>query len=99
MMVLHIDPTQKSSLLVSFPRDLMVAFPSGSDGQINSAFDKGPQEVIDILKQDFNIDIHHYVQVDFKAFISVVDAVGKINVAFDHPTRDTYSGLNIPRRR
>lgn len=95
MMVLHIDPTQKSSLLVSFPRDLMVAFPNGSDGQINSAFDHGPQEVIDILKQDFDIDIHHYVQVDFKAFISVVDAVGKINVAFDHPTRDTYSGLNI----
>ena len=96
MMVLHIDPVQKTSLLVSFPRDLLVQFPGGSEGQINSAFDKGPQEVIDIMRQDFNVNINHYVQVDFQAFISVVDAVGQINVQFDNPTKDDYSGLNIP---
>ena len=96
MMVLHIDPVKKTSLLVSFPRDLVVKFPNGNDGQINSAFDAGPQEVIDIMRQDFNVQINHYVQVDFQAFISVVDAVGQINVQFDTPTRDAYSGLNIP---
>ncbi len=96
MMVLHIDPDTKSSLLVSFPRDLMVEFPDGSEAQINSAFDKGPQAVIDIMKQDFNVDINHYVQVDFQAFISVVDAVGTINVLFPNPTRDAFSGLSIP---
>ncbi len=96
MMVLHIDPVQKTSLLVSFPRDLIVKFPSGGDGQINSAFDKGPQEVIDIMRQDFNVQINHYVQVNFQAFISVVDAVGKINVAFPNPTRDLFSGLSVP---
>lgn len=95
MMVLHIDPVKKTSLLVSFPRDLIVKFPSGGDGQINAAFDKGPQEVIDIMRQDFNVRINHYVQVDFQAFISVVDAVGEIKVQFDNPTRDTYSGLNV----
>ena len=96
MMVLHIDPVRKTSLLVSFPRDLIVKFPSGGDGQINSAFDKGPQEVIDIMRQDFNVQINHYVQVNFQAFISVVDAVGKINVDFPNPTRDLFSGLNVP---
>ena len=96
MMVLHIDPVKKTNLLVSFPRDLLVRFPSGGEGQINSAFDKGPQEVIDIMRQDFNVQINHYVQVDFKAFISVVDAVGQINVQFDNPTRDTFSGLSVP---
>ena len=96
MMVLHIDPVQKTSLLVSFPRDLIVKFPSGGDGQINSAFDKGPQEVIDIMRQDFNVQINHYVQVNFKAFISVVDAVGTNTVAFPNPTRDLFSGLNVP---
>ncbi len=96
MMVLHIDPAKKTNLLVSFPRDLLVRFPSGSEGQINAAFDKGPQEVIDIMRQDFNVRINHYVQVDFQAFISVVDAVGQINVQFDNPTRDAFSGLNIP---
>ncbi len=96
MMVLHIDPVKKTSLLVSFPRDLIVKFPSGGDGQINSAFDKGPQEVIDIMRQDFNVQINHYVQLDFQAFISVVDAVGTIKVQFDTPTRDLFSGLSVP---
>ncbi|MEP6622805.1 MAG: LCP family protein [Acidimicrobiia bacterium] len=96
MMVLHIDPTTKTSYLVSIPRDLLVDFPGEGIRQINSAFDQGPQKVIDLLKADFDVSINHYVQVNFKAFISVVDAVGNINVQFDNPTRDTYSGLNVP---
>ncbi len=96
LMVLHIDPVKKTSLLVSFPRDLLVRFANGSTAMINSAFDKGPQEVIDIMRQDFNVKINHYVQVNFQAFISVVDAVGQINVQFDNPTRDLLSGLSIP---
>lgn len=96
MMVLHLDPARKTSLIVSFPRDLIVRFPNGKDAQMNSAFDQGPQKLIDIMKQDFNVLINHYVQVDFQAFVSVVDAVGKINVQFDNPTRDLFSGLTIP---
>ncbi len=99
MMVLHIDPSQKSSYLVSFPRDLMVNFPGQGVRQLNSAFDagaQGPQKVIDILNQDFDVKVNHYVQVNFKAFISVVDAIGTINVFFQNPTRDTFSGLNVP---
>ena len=96
MMVLHIDPVQKTSLLVSIPRDLLVNFPGQGIRQINSAFDQGPQKVIDLLKADFDVEVNHYVQVDFKAFISVVDAVGTVNVQFDNPTRDTFSGLSVP---
>jgi LCP family protein required for cell wall assembly len=96
MMVLHIDPTTKSSYLVSIPRDLLVDFPGQGTRQINSAFDQGPQKVIDLLKSDFEVSVSHYVQVNFQAFISVVDAIGNINVQFDNPTRDTFSGLNIP---
>ncbi len=96
MMVLHIDPTTKTSYLVSIPRDLLVDFPGEGTRQINSAFDTGPQKVIDLLKADFGVPVQHYVQVNFKAFISVVDAIGNINVQFDNPTRDAYSGLNIP---
>ncbi len=98
MMVLHIDPATKSNFLVSIPRDLLVNFPGQGIRQINSAFDSvdGPQKVIDLLRDDFAVNVQHYVQVNFKAFISVVDAIGTINVQFDNPTRDTFSGLNIP---
>ncbi len=95
MMVLHVDPERKSNLLVSFPRDLLVNIPGEGRGQINAAFNSGPQKVIDLMKQDFDLDINHYVEIDFQAFIGVVDAVGKIPVYFPYPARDNYSGLNV----
>ncbi|MGZ4676650.1 MAG: LCP family protein [Acidimicrobiia bacterium] len=96
MMVLHIDPGQKTNLLVSFPRDLLVTDPaSGKKVQINGLFNNGPQPVIDMLNKDFNVKVNHFVQVDFQAFIGVVDAIGKVGVYFPYPARDTFSGLDI----
>lgn len=96
LMVVHIDPDAKTSLLVSFPRDLLVDIPGRGRGQINAAFNDGPQKVIDTLKANFDIDINHYVEVNFIAFTGIVDAIGKIPVFFPAPARDDYSGLDIP---
>jgi len=97
MMVLHIDPAKKTNLLVSFPRDLLVPDPKapGTKVQINGVLNNGPQAVIDLMKADFDISINHYVQVDFQAFIGVVDAIGKVGVYFPYPSRDTFTGLDI----
>lgn len=96
LMVVHIDPEAKTSLLVSFPRDLLVDVPGRGRAKINSAFNDGPQKVVDTLKENFDIDINHYVEVNFKAFTGIVDAIGKIAVPFPAPARDLYSGLNVP---
>jgi polyisoprenyl-teichoic acid--peptidoglycan teichoic acid transferase len=97
MMVLHVDPETKTNYLVSFPRDLLVNDPAdpGHTVQINGVLNDGPQAVIDLMKKDFDVNINHYVQVDFAAFIGVVDAIGKIGVYFPYPSRDTYTGLNV----
>jgi LCP family protein required for cell wall assembly len=96
MMVLHVDPDTKTSLAVSFPRDLLVEIPGQGQVQINSVFNDGPQAVIDMMKNTFDVDINHYVEVNFEAFIGVVDAVGSIDVYFPYPARDQWSGLTIP---
>jgi LCP family protein required for cell wall assembly len=96
LMVIHIDPEAKTSLLVSFPRDLLVNVPGHGQGKINSAFNDGPQKVIDTIASNFDIKINHYVEVNFQAFVGIVDAIGKIPVLFPAPARDSYSGLNIP---
>jgi LCP family protein required for cell wall assembly len=96
LMIVHIDPDAKTSLLVSFPRDLLVKNASGNTEMINAAFNDGPQAVIDTIKRNFDIDINHYVEINFEAFIGIVDAVGKIPVYFPYPARDKESGLNIP---
>jgi LCP family protein required for cell wall assembly len=96
MMVIRIDPSHSKTLVVSFPRDLWVQVPGLGLSKINSAYDAGPQHVIDMLKQDFNISINHFVQVDFKSFQGVVNAIGSVPVYVPYQARDTLTGLYQP---
>jgi LCP family protein required for cell wall assembly len=91
MMVLHADG--KSSYAVSFPRDLWVNVPDHGNERINAAFNDGPQKVIDTLKGNFGLDIQHYLEVNFKTFEDIVNAVGSVPVYLPYPARDQYSGL------
>ncbi len=91
MMVLHADGAR--SFAVSFPRDLWVDIPGRGSERINAAFNDGPQKVIDTLKAEFNLDIQHYLEVNFKTFEDIVNAVGSVPVYFPHAARDQYSGL------
>jgi LCP family protein required for cell wall assembly len=100
MMVAHIEPGAQSALVVSFPRDLRVEIPNsgGQTAKINSFYGSGgPDAVIEMLKWNFDLDIHHYVEVDFNTFREVVNAIGTVNVYFDHPTRDEFTGLGVPQ--
>ena len=96
MMVIRVDPSTSKTLVVSFPRDLWVQVPGIGLSKINSAYDAGPQRVIDMLKRDFNISINHFVQVDFKSFQGVVNAIGTVPVYVPYQARDDLTGLYQP---
>ncbi|MCU1448956.1 MAG: hypothetical protein JWP02_1126 [Acidimicrobiales bacterium] len=96
MMILHADVAGKKAAILSIPRDLYVpiAGTSGSN-RVNTAFDGGPQRLVDTIQQDLGIKINHYVQVDFVGFQSIVNAVGGVDIYVPAPARDKLSGLNI----
>ncbi len=95
LMVVHVEPAAQRTLIVSFPRDLWVDIADGhGKAKINAAFNYGPQTVIDTLKQDFGVDIHHYLDVNFESFRGIVDAIGKVPVYFPYPARDLKTGLH-----
>ncbi|MDQ1430511.1 MAG: hypothetical protein QOF40_1113 [Actinomycetota bacterium] len=96
LMVAHVEPDAKRTFVVSFPRDLWVSIP-GHEGmhKINAAYDfGGPQTVIDTLQLNFDIPIQHYLEVDFKTFQSIVNAIGDVRISFPYPARDQNTGLN-----
>jgi polyisoprenyl-teichoic acid--peptidoglycan teichoic acid transferase len=95
LMVIHVDPRAKTGFLVSFPRDLQVNIPGLGDSKINAAFNAGPQRVVDTLRENFNIPIHHYLEVDFAGFKEIVDAIGGVTVYLAAPVRDEKSGLDF----
>ena len=46
----------------------------------NAYFMGGPQEAINMLNRNLDLDIEHYVTVDFKALADVIDLLGGIEV-------------------
>jgi LCP family protein required for cell wall assembly len=98
IMVLRVDPDADRVAVLSFPRDLYVDIAgSGSKSRINSAYQRDdPQRLIDTIFANFGVPIDHYIQVDFCAFKTLVDAVGGVAVPFEFPARDDNTGLNVP---
>jgi len=96
IMVLRIDPKSETASVLSFQRDLMVPIAgSGDTSRINSAYSDGRQTLIDTIKSNFGIAIHHYVEIDFGGFRTLIDQIGGVPLYFDRAVRDKESGLYI----
>jgi LCP family protein required for cell wall assembly len=95
IMVVHVEPKAERTFIVSFPRDLWVNIPGHGMSKINGAYNYGPQAVIETLKQNFDVDVNHYIELNFKTFVGLVDSLGKVKVYVPYPARDDYTGLDI----
>jgi LCP family protein required for cell wall assembly len=95
VILVRYDPENQQAYMVSLPRDLWVELPDGGHDRINAAYANGRQVLIDAIRQNFGIDINHYVEVDMVGFGQLVDAIGGVNMYFDAQMRDGLSGLDI----
>jgi LCP family protein required for cell wall assembly len=90
------DPRANRTVVLHIPRDLRVKLPNGSMGKINSAYNEGPDGIVQAVEDLTGIQINHYVSVNFQGFISLVNALGGVGICTDRPLVDTVSGLNLP---
>lgn len=98
IMVVRVDPADTKASVLSLPRDLWVPIsPSGRKARINSAYQHGEQALIDTIRENFGIAIHHYLEIDFVGFERLIDAVGGIPLWFDAPVRDAKTGLSVSK--
>ncbi|MBM3806247.1 MAG: LCP family protein [Actinobacteria bacterium] len=97
IMLIRIDPSSKRAAILSFPRDLWVDI-AGTTGQnrINSAFQStDPNRLVATIRENFDIPVDHYVNINFCAFKEIVTAVDGVKVPFAYPTRDRKTGFNV----
>lgn len=97
MILAHFDPARDRAVLVHLPRDLRVEIPGHGVDKINAAFAiGGPSLAVRTVHRFTGVPIHHYVEVDFNGFRSMVQALGGVEVCVDRAMYDELAELDLP---
>jgi LCP family protein required for cell wall assembly len=107
IILVHLSPKRDKAVLVSFPRDSWVDIPGHGNARINTAYAKGehdrkgggPALLIRTIETLTGIYVDHYLEIDFRGFLKMVDALGGVDVCLPTAARDKDSALNLPAGR
>ncbi len=108
MILMHLSKERDQVTMVSLPRDSFVEIPAWTDStgtnhaashnKLNAAFAfGGPKLTIKTIEANTGVTIDHYVEVNFQGFVSMVDALGGVEVCAKQPIHDENSGLDLPK--
>ncbi|MDY5987653.1 MAG: LCP family protein, partial [Lachnoclostridium sp.] len=99
--IMSVNPTSKQILLTTTPRDYYVQIPNISGEQKDKLTHAGIYGVdvsMNTLESIYGIDITYYARVNFTSLITIVDALGGVNVeseyAFSAGGYDFVQGTN-----
>ena len=84
-MLVTINPKTGQVLLTSIPRDYYVSIPAfgGAKDKLTHAANKGVSASVETLEQLFDLEINYYARVNFTSLITMVDALGGVDVYSD----------------
>ena len=96
MILVSINKETKSLVMTSFMRDLYIDIPSDKGGyyrqRINTAYAVGGMPKLNAtILHNFGVEIDNNVEVDFSGFITIVDAMGGVDIEL---TKAEASHLN-----
>ena len=84
IMVASINLNEKEIKLVSVYRDTYLDLTNGKYNKCNSAYSAGgPNQAISMLNKNLDLDIEHYISVDFTAVTKVIDLLGGVDIDVD----------------
>jgi LCP family protein required for cell wall assembly len=105
MMLVHISASGDAVSVVSLPRDTLVTIPAyhghpAHQAKLNEAYAVGGADLMVKTVQDITgVRIDHYAEVNFAGFLTMVDALGGVEVCLPKATKDAKSGLDLPAGR
>ena len=96
IMMLHTGAGKPT--LVSIPRDSIVAIPGYSTTKINAAYAfGGPELLVQTLEENTGVRIDRYVEIGFAGVVSLVDAVGGVEICPEEDMDDDKAGLDVEK--
>jgi LCP family protein required for cell wall assembly len=98
LMLFHLDPGDRRAVILSIPRDLYVEIPGHGQNRINTAYALGEQDGTGglalarrTISTTLGIPVQHAVLLQFDAVVTLVDAIGGVDVDVPYAISDpTY---------
>lgn len=80
----------------SIPRDLVVEVAPNEYDRLATSWLRGPQAFVDGLCRSLAMPVDHLAVVNLRGFVTLVDAVGGVDVTLEHPLRDEHAHIDLP---
>jgi LCP family protein required for cell wall assembly len=100
MILVHLDPDEPATTVMSIPRDLQVQIPGHGTSKINAAFaEGGPVLAARTARDLLDVKINHVFVTTFTAFSRAVDFIGCVYAEVDHrylvPREAGYAAIDL----
>jgi LCP family protein required for cell wall assembly len=108
--VVHVSADHSNAVVVSIPRDLIVAHPACTNpgtgepfaaenaAPLNQAMGRGGLPcVVDTVESLTGLDIPFAGLVSFRGVVALSDAVGGVPICLTEPVNDPLAGLSLPQ--
>lgn len=106
MVLVHVAAGNKRIDAVQIPRDTLVDMPAcedtghgaypGGTAMINSALNYGPACSVAAVETLTGVQLNHFIEINFEGFMSIVDALGGVEVCLPQPMKDPKAKLDLP---
>jgi polyisoprenyl-teichoic acid--peptidoglycan teichoic acid transferase len=98
MMLVRLDPDANATTVLSIPRDLKVDYTYRgllhTERKINETYTTGGEALtVKVIRRILDVDIHHVINVNFRAFRRAVDAIGCVYIDVDRRYYHSNAGL------
>lgn len=98
--MVHVNPTTRQILLVTTPRDYYVTFPGvtgSSKDKLTHAGIYGVDTSMATLEQIYDNELQYYARVNFTSLVTMVDALGGVDVYSEQSFTAIHDGLVITK--
>jgi LCP family protein required for cell wall assembly len=97
IMIVYLPPGGRPAL-ISVPRDSYLPIPQHGSNKINAAYSYGgPKLLTQTVERNTGLRVDSYVEIGFGGFVSVIDALGGIEMCLPNAIKDHDSHLNLPK--
>lgn len=96
MILLSVSSKTRKIYMTSLLRDIYVEIPGHDNNRLNAAYSFGGAELLmETVEKNFDIPVHRYVQVNFEAFVGMVDSVGGVDLELTEKEIEYVNGYLV----